>query len=79
MSKSKPKKFKQESYKKRFFRKNNPLLRSANRIIKSLDGNDEERLGQFEMIEQSSQFKEKYSALKAKDIAFLVKAQLGQY
>ena len=72
----KRKQIKEESYKKRFFRKNNPLLRNANRIIKDLEGSDEERLGQFEMIERTTQFKEKYPELKGKDIAFLVKAQL---
>ena len=72
----KRKQIKEESYKKRFFRKSNPLLRNANRIIKDLEGSNEERLGQFEMIERTPQFKEKYPELKGKDIAFLVKAQL---
>ena len=75
----KRKKIKEESYRKRFFSKKNPLLRNANQIIKSLTGTNEERLGQFEMIEETSQFKEKYpNELKRKDISFLVKSQLGK-
>jgi hypothetical protein len=75
---STPKKTKkQNSYRKRFFRKNNPLLREANRIIECLFGTNEEKLGNFLMLEQSSYFKEKYpDELKRKDIAYLVKAQL---
>jgi hypothetical protein len=71
---------KEESYRKRFFGKDNLLLRSASRIIKGLEGTNEERLGQFEMIEQTPQFREEYpDELKRKDISFLVKVQLGKY
>ena len=47
-------KFKKEYYKKRFFRPNNPLLRMASNIIKKLEGSDEEKLGQFEMLRRGT-------------------------
>jgi hypothetical protein len=70
---------KQATYRKRFFRKSNPLLRESNKIIKRLFGNNEEKLGQFEMIEQGPEYKKLYpDELKRKDISRLVRAMLTE-
>jgi len=62
---------------RRFFGKNNPLLRIANRIMKQLYGSNEEKLGQLGMIEQSEAFQKKYPGLVGKDIAAIIKLQLS--
>ena len=72
-------KFKKEYRRKRFFRPNNPLLQTASNIIKKLEGSDEERLGQFEMVVQTEEFKRKYPGLLGKDVVSLVRMQLGKY
>lgn len=64
---------------KRFFKKRSPLVRSASRIIKQLYGSNEERLGQFEMIEQSEAFQRKYPGLLGKDVAAIVRLQLSTF
>ena len=69
-------KFKKEHYKKRFFRPNSPIIQTASNIIKNLEGSDEEKLGQFEMIVQTEEFHRKFSDLKRKDIAVIVRLQL---
>ena len=71
-------KFKKEYYKKRFFRPNNPLLRMASNIIKKLEGSDEEKLGQFEIFIQTEEFRRKYPGLLGKDVATIVRMQLGK-
>ena len=70
-------KFKKETKQKSFFGKDNRLIRTANRIISQLYGNNEERLAQFEMIAESEQFQKKYPGLLAKDIAAIVKIELS--
>lgn len=72
-------KFKQESYKKRFFRQSNPLLQQASSIIKQLDGTDEEKLGQFELVVKTEAFQRKYPGLLGKDVATIVRLQLSKY
>ena len=71
-------KFKKEYYKKHFFRPNNPLLRMASNIIKKLEGSDEEKLGQFEILIQTEEFRRKYPGLLGKDVATIVRMQLGK-
>ena len=70
-------KFMEEAKQKRFFGEDNRLLRTANRIISQLYGNNEERLAQFEMIAKSEQFQKKYPGLLAKDIAAIVRIELS--
>ena len=70
-------KFKKEVEQKRFFGKDNRLIRTANKIINQLYGNNEERLAQFEMIAKSEQFQKRYPGLLAKDIATIVKIELS--
>lgn len=72
-------KFKKESCKKKFFRPSNPLLQTAFNIIKKLDGSNEEKLGQFEMIERTEAFHEKYPGLMGKDVAAIVKLELSKF
>lgn len=72
-------KFKKESSKKRFFRPTNPLLQMASNIIKNLDGSDEEKLGQFEMVVQTEQFQRKYPGLLGKDVATIVRLELTKF
>ena len=69
-------KFKKGSYKKRFFRPSNPLIRMACTLTKDLVGTNEEKLGQFEMVVQTKEFKEKYPGLMGKDVASIVRLQL---
>lgn len=71
-------KFKEESYKKKFFRKNNRLLRYATAVITQLYGTDEEKLGQFEMVVKTEAFRRKYPGLIGEDVATIVRMQLGQ-
>jgi hypothetical protein len=70
-------KFKKEVEQKRFFGKDNRLIRTANKIISQLYGNNEERLAQFEMIAKSEQFQKKYPGFLAKDIASIVRIELS--
>jgi hypothetical protein len=72
-------KFKKDLYKKRFFRPNNPLLQMASNIIKSLDGSNEEKLGQFEMVVKTEQFQRKYPGLMGKDVATIVRLELSKF
>ena len=72
-------KFKKDLYKKRFFRPNNPLLQTASNIIKKLEGTNEEKLGQFEMIEQTEAFHKKYPGLMGKDVATIVRLELSKF
>ena len=72
-------KFKKESYKKRFFRKNNPLLTNAKSVMKALYGNNEEMLGQLEMIVKTEQFQRKYPGLLGKDVATIIRLRLSQF
>ena len=72
-------KFKKDLYKKRFFRPSNPLLQTASNIIKKLEGTNEEKLGQFEMIEQTEAFRKKYPGLMGKDVATIVRLQLSKF
>jgi hypothetical protein len=72
-------KFKKDLYKKRFFRPSNPLLQMASNIIKSLDGSNEEKLGQFEMVVKTEQFRRKYPGLMGKDVATIVRLQLSKF
>ena len=51
----------------------------ASNIIKSLDGSDEEKLGQFEMIEQTEAFHKKYPGLVGKDVAEIIRLQLSKF
>ena len=70
-------KFKQEGYKKRFGRPNNPLIRIANRIINNLDGaTNIERLGMFELIVKNDQYWQKYPNPMGKDIALIIRQKL---
>jgi hypothetical protein len=71
--------FKKDLYKKRFFRPNNPLLQIASNIIKSLDGSNEEKLGQFEMVVKTEQFQRKYPGLMGKDVATIVRLELSKF
>jgi len=72
-------KFKKDLCKKRFFRPNNPLLQMASNIIKKLDGTDEEKLGQFEMIQQTEAFHKKYPGVIGKDVAAIVRLELTKF
>ena len=72
-------KFKKESYKKKFFRKNNPLLVNAKKVMNTLYGTNEEKLGQLEMVIQTEQFQRKYPGLLGKDVAFIIRQQLSKY
>lgn len=72
-------KFKKDLYKKRFFRPSNPLLRTASNIIKSLEGTNEEKLGQFEMVVKTEAFWEKYPGLIGKDVAAIVRLELSNF
>lgn len=72
-------KIRERSQKKSFFGKNNRLIRIANQIISNLEGNNEERLAQFEMIAKTEQFQAKYPGFLAKDIATIIKLELSDY
>jgi len=72
-------KFKKDLYRKRFFRPSNPLLRTASNIIKNLDGTNEEKLGQFEMVVKTEDFREKYPGLIGKDVAEIIRLQLSNF
>ena len=74
-----PKKFKKESYKKRFFRNNNPLLVAATAVINKLYGTDEEKLGQLEMVIKTKTFQKKYPGLIGKDVAEIVRLRLSNF
>ena len=71
--------FKKESLRKRFFRPNNRLLRMASSVINKLDGTNEEKLGQFEMIVNSEAFKKRFPGLIGEDVATIVRAELFEY
>lgn len=73
------KNFKKEANQKSFFGKDNRLIRIANQIINKLEGNNEERLAQFEMIAKTEQFQAKYPGFLAKDIATIIKLELSDY
>jgi hypothetical protein len=45
-------------------------------LTKDLVGTNEEKLGQFEMVVQTKEFKEKYPGLMGKDVASIVRLQL---
>ena len=51
----------------------------ASNIIKSLDGTNEEKLGQFEMIEQTEAFHKKYPGFVGKDVAEIIRLQLSKF
>jgi hypothetical protein len=51
----------------------------ASNIIKNLDGSDEEKLGQFEMVVQTEQFQRKYPGLLGKDVATIVRLELTKF
>jgi len=51
----------------------------ASNIIKNLDGSNEEKLGQFEMIEQTEAFHKKYPGLVGKDVAAIVRLELSNF
>jgi hypothetical protein len=51
----------------------------ASNIIKSLDGSNEEKLGQFEMVVKTEQFRRKYPGLMGKDVATIVRLQLSKF
>ena len=72
-------KFKKESYRKRFFRKNNPLLVDAKKVMNALYGTNEEMLGQLEMVVQTEQFQRKFPGLLGKDVAFIIRQQLSRF
>ena len=73
-------KFKKESYKKRFFRPNNRLLRMAASVINNLDGaTNEEKLGQFEIIVNSEPFQRKFPGILGKDVATIIRSELMDY
>ena len=75
-----PKKFKREAERKRFFRKDNRLLRISSSIIKKFDGTNEEKLGQFEIFSHSGEFQKKYPDPKLReDLSNLVRLQLVGY
>ena len=50
----------------------------ASNIIKKLEGSDEEKLGQFEIFIQTEEFRRKYPGLLGKDVATIVRMQLGK-
>lgn len=76
--------FKKESYKKRFFRPNNSLIREAKKVIKQicgpdeenqLYGSDEEKLGQLEMVIKTTSFQRKHPGYHARDVETLIEMQ----
>ena len=75
-----PRKFKREAERKRFFRQDNRLLRISSSIIKKFDGNNEEKLGQFEIFSQSGEFQKKYPDPRLReDLSTLVRLILLGY
>ncbi len=73
-------KFKKESYKKRFFRPSNRLIRMAASVINNLDGTtNEEKLGQFEIIVNSERFQRRFPGLLGKDVATIIRSELMDY
>jgi hypothetical protein len=73
-------KFKRESYKKRFFRPNNRLLRVASSIINNLEGaTNEEKLGQFEMVVHTEEFHKRYPGFIGEDVATIIRSELIDY
>ena len=72
-------KFRKESYKKRFFRSNNPLLRDASTVINQLYGTNEEKLGQLEMLVKTETFQKRFPGLIGKDVAAIVRLELSKF
>ena len=67
-------KYKKESYKKRFGK--NPLLKKASKLVDSLVGTNEEKLGQLELMIQSEDFKQRHPGFEAKDLATIARSML---